>query len=210
MILEDIKSFFDIEKNPKIIKKLPEMFYLAELENRKQNKLSPDIGNTRERILISIFEELFGKENVNDDLGPVEKEVDVEILKERYSIKTLTSKKPKGVKAVWTVDEGSVKKFVKKYKPTCLIIYVHINWGEKGGIYLFDLNAQKKTIKKLGRDKNYFKIPKLDTNPRGVEFSKEAIDELIKLCNLKIEIDWNKPDINFDPKQRWKEIWNSD
>ena len=75
---------------------------------------------------------------------------------------------------------------------------------------MFDLNAQKITIKKLGRDKNYFKIPKLDTNPRGVEFSKEAIDELIKLCNLKIEIDWNKPDINFDPKQRWKEIWNSD
>ena len=127
MILEDIKGFFDIEKNPKIIKKLPEMFYLAELENRKKNKLSPDIGNIRERILISIFEELFGKENVNDDLGPVEKEVDVEILKERYSIKTLTSKKPKGVKAVWTVDEGSVKKFVKKYKPTCSIIYVHIN-----------------------------------------------------------------------------------
>ena len=78
MILEDIKGFFDIKKNPKIIKKLPEMFYLAELENRKKNKLSSDIGNISERILISIFEELFGKENVNDDLGPVEKEVDVE------------------------------------------------------------------------------------------------------------------------------------
>ena len=71
---------------------------------------------------------------MNDDLGPAEKEVDVEILKERYSIKTLKSTKPKGVKAVWTVNEGQVKKFVKKYKPTCSIIYVHINWGEKGCI----------------------------------------------------------------------------
>ena len=129
MILEDIKSFFDIEKNPKIIKKLPEMFYLAELENRKKNKLSPDIGNIREIILISIFEELFGKENVNDDLGPVEKEVDVEILKERYSIKTLKSTKPEGeivkvIQSGYTIKErllrpvsvGVAKKKILKKK----------------------------------------------------------------------------------------------
>ncbi|MGA2435668.1 MAG: ThaI family type II restriction endonuclease [Bryobacteraceae bacterium] len=66
------------------------------------------------------------------------------------------------------------------------MIFVQINWDSDGGLYFFPLDLQLKIFKKLGAEK-YIKLPKAGTNPRGVEMTGEALNELInnKKCYNK-------------------------
>lgn len=55
----------------------------------------------------------------------------------------------------------------------------------------------------MGREK-YFKLPKPETNPRGVEITKEALSTLIKEKGTDvIEIHWHWTRIEYDPFKRW-------
>jgi len=55
---------------------------------------------------------------------------------------------------------------------------VQINWGNHGGLYHIPLDVQKDLFREIGRQE-YIKLPKLGTNPRGVEITKEALLSLI-------------------------------
>ena len=69
---------------------------------------------------------------------------------------------------------------------------VQINWNDKGYFYLFPKNAQEDVLKTIGREQ-YIKLPKQGTNPRGVEMSGKAIEELSKHKDTKvIEVDWKE------------------
>jgi len=60
---------------------------------------------------------------------------------------------------------------------------------------------------KMGRN-SYIKLPKAGTNPRGVEFTKEAMTILLKTKGtLKIDINWEKPQVKLNPYQRWVDYW---
>jgi len=111
---------------------------------------------------------------------------------------------------VWTVDAEKAKDFRKKYKPKCDILLIHINWNSIDGFYYIPLSAQLEVFKNLGRD-NYIKLPKLGTNPRGIEISKDALSSLANHPSTrKIEIRWKRRKIKYDPYKRWIEYWKED
>jgi hypothetical protein len=126
------------------------------------------------------------------------------------SIKTITGKKPNGVKLIWTVDAQKALEFSENYFPNCDMILAHINWNGDGGFYYIPKEAQIETFKLIGYEK-YIKLPKQGTNPRGVEMSEEAMQLLIKnIQTLQIHINWKKEEIVFKPLERWVNLWQTD
>ena len=76
--------------------------------------------------------------------------------------------------------------------------------------FYIPLEVQRKVFYKIGR-KNYIKLPKPGTNPRGVEISKEALISLVKDDNNKnIVIDWRKTKIEFNSYKRWVDLWREE
>lgn len=84
---------------------------------------------------------------------------------------------------------------------------VQINWDDIGGFYYIPLEAQKRLFNKIGRQ-NYIKLPKLGTNPRGVEITKEALSSLAENEMSKtIEVHWQKTKADYNPYKRWVDYW---
>ena len=193
----------------RIKSKLPKLFHIAELESSRAGKIGMEVGSVREKVIIALLIHRYGKENVNTNIPITEAETDVVIKGIPYSIKTITGNG--GVKAVWTVDATSASNFIDNYKPKCSILLVQINWGYvRGGFSLIPLEVQNKVFNKIGKEK-YLKLPKAGTNPRGVEFTKEAIGMMLAdNQTLKIGIDWKKEILEYDTYKKWVEYWNED
>lgn len=204
-----------------IKRKLPKLFQIAEIESSRAGKTGMEVGSLRERILIALLMYKFGAENVDANVPITETQVDVRLFGEPISVKTITGNG--GVKAVWTVDAQSAANFIKNYEPECDILLAQIKWGctphyevppgstyHSGGLFLIPLSAQKEVFNKMGKD-NYLKMPKPGTNPRGVEFSKEAIIALLRHKETKcIPVLWKKEKFDYDPYKRWVEYWAAD
>ena len=148
------------------------------------------------------------KKNVETEFPITEPEIDVAINDELYSIKTITQKKlGGGVKLIWTVDAKKAQAFRKSYMPSCGMILIHINWANGGGLYYFSQSIQEDTMRKIGKE-NYIKLPKVGTNPRGVEMTSYALQTLANHeQKLFIPINWQKAKINYNPFKRWVDYW---
>jgi len=203
-----LNEIFDNKKIvKKIQKKLPYLFALAEKDASRGGKLGMEIGSVRERILCAMLMSIFGRDNISTDIPITKPEVDVILFGEPISIKTLTGAKTSGIKAIWTVDWDKQNEFVKNYNPVCDILFVQLNWNRTGGFFYFPLKAQNEIFKKMGRDK-YFKIPPRNTNPRGVEFSSDTINQLFNHNESKsFEIEWVRPKIEYDTFEKWISAW---
>jgi hypothetical protein len=202
--------FTDIKTVRKIQKKLPELFYIAELESSRAGKVGMEVGSARERILIALLIHKFGPENVETNIPIIEPEVDVRVFERPVSIKTMTGKKLGAVKIIWTVDADQTRKFSQTYEPSCDILLAQINWGGTGALYYFPNAIQQECLNQIGR-KNYIKLPKVGTNPRGVEISSTALNWLANHSEtLTIPIEWKKREVVFNPYQRWIEFWEKD
>jgi hypothetical protein len=208
---EQIKDLFaDQRLTTKIQKRLPELFQIAELESSRAGKIGMEVGTIRERIITALLIHKFGEPNVKSDIPITEAEVDVLLFGKPISIKTITGKSFSGIKLIWTVDTQKAILFSQNYQPTCDLIVVQINWENSGGLYFIPLETQLKTLKEIGRER-YIKLPKIGTNPRGVEMQGEAMNLLIVDKNtLKIEINWRKETSNFNTYKRWIELWEVD
>jgi len=204
-----IKRLAELFEDPKfaeeVREKLPYLFHLAELELSRAGRPGMEVGTLRERILVALLIYKFGKENVETDIPITEYAVDVKLFGEPLSIKTITGRG--GVKAIWTVNAKKASEFVETYEPKCDILLAQLKWGGVGGLYLIPLEAQKEVFRSMGRHA-YFKLPKPGTNPRGVEFSKDALLKLMMHPNTKkIQISWSRPAVEFDPYERWIKYW---
>jgi hypothetical protein len=205
-----IEIFEDNSLVIKIRRKIPELFYLAELESSRAGKIGMQVGSLRESIIIALLIYKFGSLNVKTNIPITEPEVDVLVYESPVSIKTITSRNFSGVKLVWTVDAIKSQQFLSNYSPTCDIILIQIVWGSMGGFFLIPLEAQEDIFQKIGKSQ-YIKLPKPGTNPRGVEFSRVALELLIKHHLTRIiEIEWKKPSISYDQYKRWIEYWERD
>lgn len=205
-----IEIFQDHKLTRKIQTRLPYLFQLAEIESSRGGKIGMEIGSAREKILVALLIYKFGDENVETHLPITASGVDVILCEEPVSIKTITGRNLSSVKIIWTVDPGKAEEFFRKYYPACHILLVQVIWGDKGGFYYIPLNAQKEVFEEIGRG-NYIKLPKQGTNPRGVEISRHA---LIKLINhpetKKIDILWDRPQIDLNIYKKWIELWHED
>lgn len=202
-----LQLFNDESLVQNIKQKLPILFYMAELESSRAGKIGMQVGSLRENIIIALLIHKFGEENVTTEIPITEAEVDVRLFNLPISIKTKSGKGLAGVKLIWTVDPIKAIEFKENYEFMCDIIFVHVNWGDVGGFYYITLDNQKHVFEELGRD-FYIKLPKEGTNPRGVEFTKEAMVMMLKSENIKkIEILWEKPKVKLNPYKRWIDYW---
>ncbi len=205
-----IELFDDGATVARIQKKLPYLFQIAEKDSSRAGKIGMQVGSLRERIIVALLIYKFGEANVETEIPITEPEVDVKVYGAPLSIKTKTGSGFSGIKVSWTVDAQTAKEFQKQYEPVCDILYINIVWGGLGGFYYIPKRVQKAVLKKLG-NKNYIKLPKQGTNPRGIEFTRDAFTSLIehKLTRV-IEIQWDKREINYDPYKRWLDYWRQD
>jgi hypothetical protein len=203
----DVKDLFtDEEIISKIQTKLPKLFRIAELESSRAGKTGMEVGSLREKVIGGLLIYKFGEDKVNTDIPITEPETDAILDGKELSIKTITGNGK--VKAVWTVDAESCRQFIENYQPKCDIILIQIWWGkEKDSFFLIPLEVQKEVFDLIGRDR-YFDMPKAGTNPRGVEFSKEAVQKMLQnQKTLKMKINWIKEDLPYNVYQRWVDFW---
>ena len=194
----------------KIRKRLPYLFQLAELESSRAGKTGMEVGSVRERIIVALLIYKFGEANVETEIPIAESEVYAKLFGEPVSVKTITGKSLGGVKLIWTVDAQKAIEFRENYYPSCDILLVQINWGNTGGFFYIPVRLQKNLFHKMGRD-NYIKLPKVGTNPRGAEITKEALSNLAadKQCQ-RIIIEWQKTKIDFNPYKKWVDFCKED
>ena len=95
-----IEIFEDNSLVIKIRRKIPELFYLAELESSRAGKIGMQVGSLRESIIIALLIYKFGSLNVKTNIPITEPEVDVLVYESPVSIKTITSRNFSGVKLV--------------------------------------------------------------------------------------------------------------
>lgn len=211
-MLSQLAELFDDPKTiSKIQVKLPYLFQIAELDSSRAGKVGMEVGSVREKIITAFLIYKFGVTNIDNNIPITEAEVDVKVFGSPISIKTVTGKKANGVKLIWTVDPTKAKEFLNKYKPSCDMLFVQVNWeGGKGGFYYITKETQIKHFIKFGR-KGYIKLPKAGTNPRGVEIANEALEALLTDKDTKaIPIVWKKQELNYNVYDRWVEFWEKD
>lgn len=119
-------------------------------------------------------------------------------------------KKLLGIKLIWTVDHDQAIQFCQNYSPKCDILFVQVNWNSIGGFFYFSKSAQIEILNNIGRDR-YFKLPKVGTNPGGVEISADALNMLVNHpTTKKITIKWVRGNIDYDPYDHWIDLWSKD
>ncbi len=207
----DISDLFSSQETvSRIQSKLPQLFYLAELESSRAGRVGMEVGSVREKILIALLLYKFGEQNVRTDLPIHEPEADAIVFGKPLSIKTMTGSTFKSVKLIWTVDAVQAVKFSQQYVPSCDMLLVQVNWANIGGFYLFSRESQLETLELMGRA-GYIKLPKAGTNPRGVEISATALDVLSKHAQtLKFPVQWQRVKRDYDPYRRWLDFWQED
>lgn len=205
-----VEIFEDQKLIEKIKKRLPYLFQLAEIESSRAGKTGMEVGTVRERIIVSLLIYKFGEENVETEIPITEPEVDARLFNEPISVKTITGKSFSGVKLIWTVDADKAKEFRENYYPHCDILLVQINWNGLGGFYYIPSKVQKRLFDRIGK-RNYIKLPKAGTNPRGIEITKEALSGLVSDSESKnIAINWQRTKIEFNTYKRWVDLWKED
>ena len=209
--MSGIKDLFSDQKLvEKIQAKLPKLFQIAEIEMSRKGKVGMEVGTPRERIISSLLIYKFGEENVDVEIAITESESDVKVFNEPISVKTFTNKYISPVKLFWGADEQSGVNFLNRYTPSCDMIYVHVNWGGAGAFYYIPKEVQIDVFNKMGRE-NYILLPKAGTNSRGVSLRANAAKNLVADSRtLRIPIVWNRQDIDYNPYERWLELWQED
>lgn len=202
--------FYDEKLVRKIKEKLPYIFGIAEIEYSKGGRIGMEVGVAREQIIISLLMLKFGEDNVNTEIPSNYQDVDVVVLDEPISIKTVSGREVHPFKLSWTVDPEAARRFRNLYKPISSIILVHVNWGNVGSLYYIPKEVQVEVYEKITEE--YFKIPRQGTNPRGVEISRKALKSILNdQRSRKIEIFWQRKQVTaYNPYKRWIELWKEE
>jgi len=197
--------FEDAKLIEKIQRRLPYLFQIAAIESSRAGKTGMEVGIPREKILIALLVYRFGEENVDTNIPATEPEIDAKLLGYPISVKTITGNGR--VKIGWTVDAQKAREFRETYAPKCDVLLARIKWDSRGDLFFIPLGVQKKVFADVGRER-YIKLPKPGTNPRGVEYSSEALRKLTNDPQTKsIQIQWQKSRIEYKPYQRWLDYW---
>lgn len=193
--------------------KLPHLFQLAELESSRNGKIGMEIGSVRERILIALLMYKFGIDIVNPDIPITAPEVDVIVDNTPLSIKTMTtsSERWNSIKLIWTVDAQKAIEFKNTYIPFCDMLVAKIRWNGEGKLLLFSKESQCQILNDIGRDR-YIKLPKENTNARGVEITAEALSMLeIHTDTRCININFTREKIDYrEVYTKWLDAWREE
>ena len=205
------RELFQPPYSDRIIKVLPTLFNMVELENKRGKKLGMEVGTARERVLIALFMYVYGDDKIEFP-ATTSPELDVLVDGHPVSIKTKSAKGLSGVKLVWTVDRAKIDAFRASYTPGSDLLYVNILWGSTGLFALIPQHVQVQTLQQIGIDR-YTKVPPRGTNPRGVELSREALGTFLEHSDTQtLGISWKRdPSLLVERTlyRRWIELWNA-
>ena len=172
-----------------------------------------EIGSVRERILIALLMYKFGIDIVNSEIPITASEIDVIVENEPLSIKTTTTTNGRWtpIKLIWTVDAQKSLEFKNNYIPHCDMLVAKIYWGNRGKLLLFSKESQCEILNNIGRDK-YIKLPKANTNSRGVEVTREALELLEKCDDTRcIDINFIRKPIDYrEIYTKWLDAWHEE
>lgn len=91
------------------------------------------------------------------------------------------------------------------------MLLAKIRWNGNGKLLLFSKESQQKVLSIIGRDR-YIKMPKENTNARGVEISSEALD-ILESCDDTRIIDINFVRQRIDYREiytKWLDAWREE
>jgi hypothetical protein len=207
------KIFDDSLIVKRVKNKLPHLFQLAELESSRNGKIGMEIGSVRERILIALLMYKFGLDIVDPNIPITAPEIDVIVQDTPLSIKTTTTTSDRwnSIKLIWTVDAQKAMEFKNNYLPSCDMLVAKIHWGGKGKLLLFSKESQIKILNTIGRD-SYIKLPKENTNSRGVEITPDALSLLENCQDTRcIDINFTREKIDYrEVYTKWLDAWREE
>ncbi|MFQ3610529.1 MAG: ThaI family type II restriction endonuclease [Fimbriimonadales bacterium] len=210
--------FDDPNLNARIQRRLPSLFARAQAQVERGGRVGMEAGTLREKVLIALLILKYGRHQVETETPVTEHELDVRVGGYGVSIKTTTLTKPATrftIKVNWTVDAQTAQAFYENYEPKYDILLATICWENEGGLYVIPVEVQEEVMTQLGRDK-YLEKPKQGTNPRGVELSAEAVNQLLKHSETKrLSIDWriseeHRERLREQSLNKWIELWQQE
>ena len=116
----------------RVVKVLPTLSNVVELENRRGKKLGMEVGTARERVIIALFMYVYGSDKV--EFPPTTSpELDVLVNGHPVSIKTKSTSGLGGVELVWTVDWDAIDTFLASYQPSRPACFTSTSFGGRRG-----------------------------------------------------------------------------
>ena len=115
------------------------------------------------------------------------------------------------VKLIWTVDAQKAIEFKKTYVPSCDMMVAKICWNGEGKLLLFSKETQCTILNQIGRDR-YIKLPRENTNARGVEITAEALELLEGADDTRcIKINFTREEIDYrEVYTKWLDAWHEE
>ena len=180
----EIKELNDLFNNLKNIKHLIYLYAQSQIENKRNNRLTAEVGSSREKDLIAYMKYILDYK-VNYKINN-ECEEDVLINNRKWSIKhsSYKSLSKQNIKISWTSNEHKQKIFIQNFTFTCdlLIVYVREDNIEVLFIVKEELNKLK------GKNGTIFNCVS-DSNGRGIGLTKQFFDDIVKHCEFHCKIE---------------------
>ena len=190
--IEEFDKIHEILNNKEIQKELLYLYSCSQTEFCRNGRISQEIGRAREDDLKSILQLHIGERfncNIDDN---VENGADC-IFNSPISIKHIGDALGKGsIKAKWTSDEAKARDYIahmllldKKNYTHMLLIYIDVKKTKTIQIVGIAADQIMGVVAEL--KEAAFKTA-FGTNTRGVEYSKEMIQSLLKKRYFQVEI----------------------
>ena len=124
---------------------------------------------------------------------------------------TTNSERWSSIKLIWTVDAKKALEFKNTYMPSCDMLVAKIRWNGEGKLLLFSKESQQQVLNDIGRDR-YIKLPKENTNARGVEITAEALSILETHKDTRcININFTREKIDYrEIYTKWLDAWREE
>lgn len=187
-LIEDLETLKSILENKEAQRGLIELYRQSQTECTRNGRCGMEVGMSREKDLGALLKHFLNdkiKLDIDNELPE-----DYIVGNSKISAKHSGSKVGSPVKAKWTSADTSVKEAIEEiineedsYYPHLLLTYLDID-NKKITIICISSEENKNIIKNLKNEA--FTIPK--GNSRGIEYSKKAMNELMKKIYFKIEI----------------------
>lgn len=186
--IEELEALRDVLQRSDAQRGLLALYSLSQTECTRNGRCGMEVGMSREKDQGALLK-LFLKDKLRLDIDNTLPE-DFLLGTAKISSKHSGSKVGSPVKAKWTSADTSVQEALKSmieapdsYYPHLLLTYLDLD-AKKITIHCVTSETNKRVIKDLKQ--TAFTIPK--GNSRGIEYSRQAMKELLKTPYFTIEI----------------------
>jgi len=193
------ENLIQLFENKICIQKLIKLYFMSQMEHKRNNRLTADVGMSREKDLIAYMKYILG-DIIDYDIDN-ENEEDVictgrKISIKHSSVKTLSNA---SIKLQWTENKERQKKFIENFKFICDLMIIYVRFQETCG----EIEIMYCTVETLNQLFDDFKENKNDifkmrdnSNGRGIEFNRNFFEAMIKQCDYNVKISFNKLPFN--------------